>query len=1685
MISATSVYTAAVRHSHHDYRLTLIGDSKEQMCAGLDAFLAEQPDSGVAWGRASGDREVKPVFVFSGVGSQWPSMGLSLLREEPVFREVFEQCDDIVRRHEGWSLIEEIEAEHSVSRLDRIDIMQPAIFTIQSALTALWRSWGVEPSAVIGHSLGEFAAAHAAGALPIEQALRAVCVRGRLMNQTSGKGIMVAVELTPEQAGQVVAAHSGLVSLAAWNSPSATVLSGDPGKLEEIMTELEAKEVFCRRLKVDVACHSFQMEEIADELLANLSFLEPSPPSVPIYSTVTASAATGGEFTAPYWVRNLTSTVKFAPLVEELLTSGQRLFLEISPHSVLQAPIQQVAQRAGKEVATPVSLKRDQDEGGSLLEALGALYVHGCPVDWGKHYPSGGSVVDLPTYKWQRERYWIPEITAASGGSGGQPEIAGSFRHPFLGTHWESAAQPGTHFWEVELDKVNFPFLGHHRFQKVPLLPGAFYLEMGLSASITVFGEGPRVFHDFEVLNPVFLPDNKAATIQLIMSPDRPGTSTVQFYALEGRENGHRNWVLSAKAKLQYADIEFESESEMPASPRNLEARYSEQMSGESFYEFMKSHGPPFRGVERAYYNRGEDHIVASIRLPEESAAVAGPFRIHPTLMDTMIHCDAVRRVCHRREGFKSEVLAGIARLEIREIPDPTARYWALAEKQGSGQHFEKGDVTIFDENGRVVLRDEGNVTKSFAIDAGLGDPLETDRGLYDLVWEPAERSAPREENRSAWLILGDRAGLGRRLRDRLREDGDLCVLITSDEMESKPEGGLRSSVEDFVKATQSTPRGVVHLWPLDSPANADLSIDSLVATQKLLCGSIVEVVQSLTRTGSFAGSRLWIVTRYGQATGLETEPIRIAQSPVFGLARMVANEFPELGATRVDLDVDADEMETAPLLAELRMDDSEREVALRRERRYGLRLSRHDDRSAQAPVTHKLRAKKEADHSYELGTNGAGVLENLSFVEVPRRTPGLGEIEIQVSVAGLNFLDVLKALGMAPGLPDGPLLFGMECCGQVVAIGEGVTRFRVGDEVIAKDDAGSGCLRAFLTINERWAFPKPAHLSLAEAATMPVAYMTAHYSLHHLARVRRGESVLIHSAAGGVGLAAVALAKRLGAEVLATAGTPEKREYLKTLGVRHVMDSRTLAFAGEIISRTGGRGVDVVLNSLAGEAIPKSLSALATRGRFVEIGKRDIYDSATLNLLPFQKNLSFFAVDLLRLSRERPEIVEELWREVIGLIADGSFQPLPFKRFPAAEVADAFHMMAQGKHTGKILIDLADCEVDVERRLPGQDSINADSTYLITGGLGGLGLSVAQWLVEKGARHLALVGRRGAPQEADPLIEALRKAGAEPRVFAADVSRPEHVSSVLAQIRDSMPPLAGVFHCAGLLEDGVLDQLDWSRFEPVFAPKMQGSWNLHTQLEHTPLDFFVLFSSAASMFGGRAQGNYAAANAFLDGLAHYRQALGLPALAINWGPWSEVGMAAKRNRADRLANQGFPSISPKAGVRILGNLLGRGVPQVAAVAIDWDRWCEVFPGARKQPLVSRFVNQPTTDSGPVDGEKSVIDSVLEAADRQQALDILVSYLGDVAGKVLRVPPSRLDPDIGLKRSGLDSLMAVELRNRIEFDLSLAIPVVRLLQGPSLRELAELLSAELDKAAGALSGLSDEEVDTILVQEGD
>ncbi len=557
---------------------------------------------------------------------------------------------------------------------------------------------------------------------------------------------------------------------------------------------------------------------------------------------------------------------------------------------------------------------------------------------------------------------------------------------------------------------------------------------------------------------------------------------------------------------------------------------------------------------------------------------------------------------------------------------------------------------------------------------------------------------------------------------------------------------------------------------------------------------------------------------------------------------------------------------------------------------------------------------------------------------------------------------------------------------------------------------------------------------------------MTAAYGLNHLANIQRGDRVLIHAAAGGVGLAAVQLAQRAGAEVFGTAGSPAKRAYLRSLGVEHVFDSRSLAFADEIMQVTNGQGVNVILNSLSDEFIPKSLSVLADHGYFLEIGKRDEWDQEKVSQL--NPTLKYYRYDLGTEMVGNMPFISAMLREILADFESGVLTPLPLRTFPMQAVRDAFRFMAQARHTGKIVITQ-----DEPTAL-----VREDGTYMITGGLGGLGLVTAQWLVDRGAKHLALVNRSQPTEQVREALAELGSGGAKVVTLQGDISRGEDVECLLQEIEQTMPPLCGIFHEAGVLDDGMLTQQNWQRFERVMNPKVAGSWHLHNLTQNLPLDYFVLFSSAAAVVGSAGQGNYAAANAFTDGLAHYRRSRGLPAMSINWGAWADVGMAASldRQNPNRRASRDTESIKPDEGMRILEQFLEQQPVQRVVLPINWDK----YEGKSVPPLLKKIVQSKSHTSPPASAVK-VLERLMSMSllERQEALH---DYSRQQVVRILGLDPAQsFDIQKPLTTLGMDSLMAVELKNKIEGDLAVNLPVTFFLEEATVENLAQRLHEHL------------------------
>lgn len=895
-----------------------------------------------------------------------------------------------------------------------------------------------------------------------------------------------------------------------------------------------------------------------------------------------------------------------------------------------------------------------------------------------------------------------------------------------------------------------------------------------------------------------------------------------------------------------------------------------------------------------------------------------------------------------------------------------------------------------------------------------------------------ARTSANLYPDDAADVILIDRQGIGQQLAAALQGQGRTVIQVFCEptdllseqinEQTSEQNFSLNpTSLTDTQQLLDTltplyTKLRVIHLWSLDLP-DVDAIDDPLnVALPAQL--SLLNWIQANTDIPV----SLYVITKGAISTQGEPLP-GILQTPIWGLGKVINLEHPEYHCQCIDLDTNVSiAIQVDQLLAELRSESKEDQIIFRNQERYVARLKLLDNSQ---PSERSLPDQQP----FQLVSHARGTLENLTFQPTTHRSPHPHEVEIRVWATGVNFIDVLDALGLLPFERDG---FGVECAGEIVAVGEAIDSFQMGDRVVA---LAPDSYSQYVTIPAVLVAPLPAHLSFEAAATLPANFLTAHYALRQMAQIKAGDRVLIHAAAGGTGMAAVQIAQQVGAEVFATA-SPAKWEVLHDLGVRHVMNSRTLDFAKQVMELTQGEGVDVVLNALSGDFIPKSLSVLNHNGQFLEIGKRDAWTNAQVNA--FKPGITYHLIDLLSLTQQQPMLIQLMLRDLMMQFEAGLLHPLPHKVFPIQQIISAFRYMQQAKHIGKIVVS----QVYKRNNL---FLIQPDSMYLITGGCGGLGLLTAEWLVQQGATHLVLIGRHAPSVAANQKIQQFQQAGVHMTIAQADVADRSQLSRIIEALDR---PLRGVIHAAGVLDDGLLEHMDEQRLRTVMAPKIAGAWHLHQLTQNQPLDFFVLFSSAASLLGSPGQANHVAANGFLDALAHHRQAIGQPGLSINWGAWSEVGSAV--NRVAQMQARGVEPIVPEQGIQILERLMQQTAAQVGVIPIDWKCF-------QQQGLTSTFF-----EAFRVSAQAVSRSPLQQLAHGDNPLETLVAYLQSEAGKVLGLPPGQVPkPQQGFFDLGMDSLMTVELKNRLEANLGVALSSTILFEHPTIRDLAQYLVQDL------------------------
>ncbi|WP_207957844.1 type I polyketide synthase [Streptomyces sp. YIM 98790] len=1682
-----SLATARGRLTH---RAVLLPTDRRGLLDGLRALAGGAAGPDTVLGTAA---EGRTAFLFAGQGSQRPGMGGELHRCFPAYAAAFDEVCAALEDHLDRPLRDVVTAAEGSTMsalLDRTEYTQPALFACEVALYRLLASWGVRPDAVLGHSVGALAAVHAAGVLSLEDAARLAAARGRLMQQLPAGGAMVALRAGEEEAAALLDGVADRVALAAVNGPDATVLSGERAALAAVVAEFEARGGKATRLRVSHAFHSPLMEPCLAELRAVAERLTFREPRLTVVSDLTGRPAAADELTDPgYWVRHARHTVRFRDGVRSLAELGCTRFLEVGPSGDLISPADDclAADRpAGGGRRAPArarhhlvpALRRGRSEPAALLTAVAQLHCSGGEVDWAAVFDGQHARrVELPRYAFQRRVHWPDPAPAPAGvrAAGLTP-----LDHPML-TAAAELPDAGGLLLTGRLSRAAHPWLAGHRVAGRMLLPGTALLDLVLCAARET---GTGVVEELLLQAPLVVPEDGEVQLRVVVAgAGDGGRREVAVHSRRADGTGSGEWTRHAHGTL------LPGEPAAPATAPAWPPPGAEPLAvrpGDLYADLAArglDYGPGFRGV-RALWRHGAE-ICAEVELTEEPSRNGGDggHPVHPALLDSALHPIAL-----------TEVAGAPGAAGVRGEGGPMLPYaWAGVRVHGPAGGALRvrlapagtGAVSLelTDPAGRPVASVASLTLRPLPAASGAeppaGAPETAPDGLLRPGWEPLPPLPPAPGN-PRWALLApppaaeqaaertaERTGHGPApAGDRAGEPGvSLAEAPAAGPAAGPAEDAAAGPLEELaglrrhagpdglsaaLDAGEPAPELIVlpcPPGPAQLPHGASEPVDA--AGVREILHRVLDTAQRLLADERLAATRLVVLTRGAVPVAGEQHPGGLGHRAVWGMLRSAQAEHPDRFAL---LDEDGTPGSRRALAAALAC--GEPQLALRGGVAHRPRLAAGDPET----VLHPPAGTSHWHLDYVAKETFAG----LALSPWPQAAAPLepGQVRVRMRAAGLNFRDVLLALGVIPPAVDGHAADagqGGEGAGVVLETGPGVTDLRPGDRVMGLF-YGIGPVTV---TDRRFVCPIPEGLSFRRAAAIPVTYLTAYYGLVDLAGLRAGESVLVHAATGGVGTAAVQLARHLGARVYATA-SPAKWHTLQAAGVpvEHIASSRDLDFERRFRAATGGAGVDVVLNSLAGEFADASLRLLPRGGRFLEMGKTDRRDAA--GVARSHPGVDYRAYDV---RDPGPDRLQEILLTLRGLFEDGTLTPPPVSVWDVRRAPDAFRYLGEARHIGKVVLDLPD---------DGAGPWDTSRAVLITGGLGWLGRLTARHLATAhGVRRLVLMGRGTPGEEAARDISELRGLGAEVRTVACDAADREALAAALDGLARDGVRIGGVVHAAGVLEDGLLTSLTPERLDRTLRPKVDAALNLHLLTEPLDLSAFVVFSSLAGTLSSPGQAGYAAGNAFLDGLMEYRRSVGRPGVSLVWGLWEGTGgMGAGLTEADlaRMARVGVAPLTAGQGLELLDAAVRRDLPVAVAV-----RWEPARPGGPR-PSATHLVPPAATVNGSAAYESAAGGTSTTtgtttgsgtgtgsgtAATGDRLLDTVLQEVAAVLG---HASAAAVDPDGAFDETGFDSLTAVELRNRLATATGVRLPATFIFDWPTPADLADHLHEELGQA---------------------
>ena len=1611
-------FTAWAGRSHFEHRAALVVDSVQ----GAREVLADLAENRVRPGVVRGECTDRPTtaWLFTGQGSQYPGMARELFNAEPVFADTVTRCADAVDPILSRPLLEVLfatdrEAGGNAGKgLGHTSFAQPALFAVEMGLARLWQSWEVEPDVVLGHSVGQYAAACVAGVFSIEDGARLMAERGRLFGSLPDGGRMVAVFADAKYVEEM-AAEFPRVSVAAYNGPN-TVLSGPGADLEQIFATCGNDGIRCSWLETSHAFHSELLEPVLGEFESYAAQLQFAVPRLPLICNRTGAVLTAETpLDAQYWRRHSRQPVQFAESVRTVAALGCSVLMEIGPQPVLTGAAVQVWPEHLAAPRAIVSLRKGVADRRQIAEALAATYVSGHRPKLAALHRQSRRKLELPTYPFQRRRFW-PKTSGIAGINGQGVGVSG-----ILGSAKDLAS--GDCVYTSRLSVKSLPWLADHVIYGTVVVPGATYAAMALAA----VGAPGRV-QDVYFYEPIILGEKDSREVQLTLHPLEDGGGW-KFHVHSRPYGAHdAEWSLNADGTLipGVADATDAAPEAAPGPEDSIDAviERSERRRPQELFETMAeselSWGPTWSTSLKSLWV-GEGEAIGDISVGDELAEHLGTEPMHPVLLDlcTGVVFPTFPALVAVEQGMNDLLLPlRYKQVELREKM-PRRFYchgkWRESALDSETQIF---DIDFVDRDGRRLGAIHEFTVKRAPREAllrGLGG--DATRLLYTLGWHelppqpPSDDATDAENANGSWLIAGF---------DELAADLPGCISV---ERSAEELGQLLAQAQE--RGEPFT--GVV--WRGTAPSAAESSAQSAARLETEIA-DLLSAVHTLQAADDSAAVKLpdglWIVTERAVATE-SGEPVDPVQAALWGLGRTIVNEEPALRCRLVDYD--GSEQAVHLLAGLLCAPMEEPELALRQGKFLASRL---------LPWSRGGHLEVPRATDYVLAPTERGAIDNLRLAEAEVAPPTEGLVQVRVEAGGLNFREVLNVLGLYPGDP-GPL--GGDFAGIVTQVGPGVTGFEVGRRVYG---FMQGAFASRFNVPVQLLALLPDGLSAVAAATIPAAALTTRLAFDW-AQLKPGDRVLIHAASGGVGLAAIQMAQQQGAIVFATAST-YKRATLRKLRVEYVYDSRSTDFADQILADTDGTGVDVVLNSLTNEGfIEATVRATAQNGRFIEIAKRDIWTRE--QMAASRPDIAYEIVALDMTSMLEPDRIRGLLDEVSDGLASGEWTPLPAEIYPLTEAKTAFRRMQQARHIGKIVLEM-----------PKPLQPQGDRSYLITGGLGAIGLHTAAYLAQLGAGDIVLTSRRAPDADAQRRIEDItERHRCRIHTFAADVGDESQVVQLLQRIRAELPPLAGVVHLAGALDDALLSQQTLDRFRTTLAPKAFGACYLDRLTQNDNLDFFIVSSSVSSLLGSPGQANYSTANAFLDGLVAARKARGLPATGINFGPWAQGGMASSEAARANIGAQGLIPLEPTAALTALGEVVANGTGQATVLKANWQRAAKML-GSTRPPILDLVLPSAI---GEAAGDSELLKQLQEIPAPQRGRFLTEFLQREVQGFLrLAQPPAASSRFLDL---GTDSLMAVELRNRLhsQFGGAFTISATAVFDYPTIGGLAEYLAGQL------------------------